>query len=62
MKYIQIYLELYFYLHLCVYVYVLTPKYYQKEIWSNTSVLYDKHFIHDFGSMLGAENQFQVLL
>ena len=24
---------------------------YQNEIWSNTSVLYDKHLEHAFGSM-----------
>ena len=28
------------------------PKYYQNEIWWNTSVLYEKHFWNDFGSML----------
>ena len=32
------------------------PKHYQNEIWSNTCVLYDKHFQHDFGSMLGTGN------
>ena len=26
--------------------------YYQKEIWSNIGVLYDKRFYRDFGSML----------
>ena len=25
-------------------LFLLNPKYYQNEIWSNTSVLYDKHF------------------
>ena len=29
-------------LHL--YLFLLNPKYYQNEIWSNTSVLYDKYF------------------
>ena len=30
----------------------LDPKYYQNKIWSNTSVVFDKHFQHVFGSML----------
>ena len=29
-------------LHLCLFL--LNLKYYQNEIWSNTSVLHDKHF------------------
>ena len=28
--------------HLCLFL--LNPKYFQNEIWSNTSALYDKHF------------------
>ena len=35
---------------------LLNPKYYQKEIGSNNSVLCDKHFKHVFGSMLETEN------
>ena len=41
-------------LHLCLFL--LNPKYYQNEIWSNISVLYDKHFCHDFGSILETGN------
>ena len=33
-----------FKLHLCLFL--LNPKFYQNEIWSNTSVLYDRHFQH----------------
>ena len=28
--------------HLCLFL--LNPKYFQNEIWSNTTALYDKHF------------------
>ena len=28
------------------------PMYYENEIWSNTFVLYGKHFEHVFGSVL----------
>ena len=31
---------------------VFNPKYYQNEIWSYTSVSFNKHFSHVFGSML----------
>ena len=34
-------------LHLCLFL--LNPKPYQNEIWSNTNVLYDKHVKHVFG-------------
>ena len=37
-------------LHLCLFL--LNPKNYQNEIWWNTSVLYDKDFLHVLGSML----------
>ena len=37
-------------------LFLLNPKCYQNEIWSNTSVLYDKHFLHVFGSMLETGN------
>ena len=37
-------------------------KSYQNEISSDTSMLYDKHFKHVFGSMLETGNYFQVLL
>ena len=43
-------------------LFLLNPKYYQYEIWSNTSVLYEKHFYHVFASMLGTGNKFQTLL
>ena len=32
------------YRKLHLYLFILNPKSYQNEIWSNTSVLYDKHF------------------
>ena len=35
---------------------LMNPKYYENEIWSNTSVLCDKHFWHIFGSMLETGN------
>ena len=38
------------------YLFLLNPKYYQNEIWSNTSVLYGTHFLHVLGSMLETEN------
>ena len=41
-------------LHLCLFP--LNRKYYQNEIWSNTSVVYDKHFQHVFGSMRETRN------
>ena len=31
-------------------------RYYQNETWSCTTMLYDKHFKHGFGSMLDTEN------
>ena len=34
---------------------------YQNEIWSNTSVLYDKHLEHAFGSMWETGNKFEAL-
>ena len=34
----------------------------QNEIWSNNSVLYEKHFRLVFDSMLETGNQFQALL
>ena len=39
----------------------MNPKYYQNEIWSNTSVLCGKHFEHVFGSVLEIGNLFQAL-
>ena len=38
-------------LHFCLFL--LNPKYYKKS-WSNTCVLYEKHFSHGFCSMFGA--------
>ena len=35
-----------------LYFFLLNPKYYQNEIWSNTNMLYDKHFSHNFGTMM----------
>ena len=32
-------------------IFFLNPKNYQIEIWSNTSVLYGKHFYYVFGLM-----------
>ena len=40
--------------NLCLFL--LNPKFYQNEIWSNNSVLYDKHFYHVFGWMLETGN------
>ena len=37
-------------------LFILNPKYYQNEIWSNTSVLCGKHFEHVFGSVLEIGN------
>ena len=46
-------------LHLCLFF--LNPKYCQNDTWSGTSVLYDKHFYHVFGSMLETGNYFQAV-
>ena len=46
-------------LDLCFFL--LNPKSYQNEIWSNASVLYGKYFEHGLGWMLEARNQFQAL-
>ena len=43
-------------------LFLLNPKYYHNAIWSNTSVLYDKHFQCVFGSMMVTRNYFQVFL
>ena len=44
--------------HCCImnsFAYFVSPKYYQNEIWSNTSISYNKYFWHVFGSMLETE-------
>ena len=41
-------------LYFCLFL--LNPKYYQNEIWSNTSVSYNKYFNHSFGSILKTGN------
>ena len=50
-------------LHFCFFL--LDPKYYQNEIWSNIRVSYNKHFKHVSGSMWRLETSprpFMILM
>ena len=40
----------------------MNPKHYQNEIWSNTSVLYDKHVKHVTGDWKIVPGPFMILL
>ena len=42
--------------------YFLNPKYYQNEIWSNTSALYDRHFWLNAGDGKLVLDPFMILL